>query len=207
VEDLAVATRCRVRLGVRDELDVAYIEKCPDHRPVTAFNPVARLPAHPTALGRALLAFSPPGIVEMTIRRGLRPYTSHTVTCPDRFRRALAIIRVTRAAVTRYELEAQACTVAMPVFGPGGSAVAAIELTVPDVGVATLQPALTALTIATRSLARELTGASHTASVDWQSAPDDVSVRRPVRFGWHRVDALTHEARCCPAGSGSTVGA
>jgi DNA-binding IclR family transcriptional regulator len=207
VEDLAVATRYRVRLGVRDELDVAYIEKCPDHRPVTAFNPVARLPAHPTALGRALLAFSPPGIVEMTIRRGLRPYTSHTVTCPDRFRRALAIIRVTRAAVTRYELEAQACTVAMPVFGPGGSAVAAIELTVPDVGVATLQPALTALTIATRSLARELTGPSHTTSVDWQSAPDDVSVRRPVRFGWHRVDALTHEARCCPAGSGSTVGA
>ena len=142
---------------MRHELDVAYIEKRPGHQPVTAFNPAARLPAHPTAVGRALLAFAPPDIVEMKIRRGLQPYTSHTVTSPDRFRRALAIVRVTRAAVTRYELEAQTCTVAMPVFGPGGDAVAAVELTVPDLGVA-LQPALTALTLATRSLARELIG-------------------------------------------------
>ena len=31
----------------------------PGHRPVIAFSPAATLPAHPTALGRALLAFSP----------------------------------------------------------------------------------------------------------------------------------------------------
>ena len=158
LEDLAVATHYRARLGVLHELDVAYIEKRPGHQPTTAFSPAARLPAHPTALGRALLAFSPPGTVEMAIMRGLRPYTSQTVTSPERFRRALAITRLTRAAVTRYELEPQTCTVAMPVFGPGGGAVAAIELTVPDLGAPTLQPALTALTIATRSLARELTG-------------------------------------------------
>jgi hypothetical protein len=72
----------------------------------------------------------------------------------------LAIVRLTRAAVTRHELEAQTCTVAMPVLGPGGGALAAIELTVPDLGATTLKPALTALTLATRSLARELTGAS-----------------------------------------------
>jgi hypothetical protein len=94
----------------------------------------------------------------------------------------LTITRVTRAAVTRYELEAQTCTVAMPVFGPGGDAVAAIELTVPDLGVATLQSALTALTLATRGLARELTGPSHTASVDYQS-PADASYRGSLRRG------------------------
>jgi DNA-binding IclR family transcriptional regulator len=158
LEDLAAATGSRARLGVLHELDVAYIEKQPGHHPVTGFNPAATLPAHPTAVGRALLAFSPPGIVEMTIMRGLRPYTAQTVTSPDRFRRALAITRLTRVAVTRYELEANACTVAMPVFGPGGDAIAAIELTLRDLGAATLQPALTAVTIATRSLARELAG-------------------------------------------------
>ncbi len=31
----------------------------PGHRPVSSFCPAATLPAHPTALGRALLAFSP----------------------------------------------------------------------------------------------------------------------------------------------------
>jgi DNA-binding IclR family transcriptional regulator len=126
-------------------------------------------------IGRALLAFAPPRIVAMTINRGLRPYTTHTVTSPDRFRRALAITRLTRAAVTSYELEAETCAAAMPVFGPGGSAVAAIELNVPDLAAATLQPAMTALTIATRSLTRELTGASsQTHSVGLPSAPAPV---------------------------------
>ena len=126
------------------ELDVAYIEKQPGPRPATAFTPAATLPAHPTALGRALLAFSPARTVEMTIMRGLRPYTAHTITSPDRFRRALAVTRLTRVAVTRWELEAGVCGVAMPVFGPGGEVVAAIELAVHDLGHE-LQPVMAAL--------------------------------------------------------------
>ncbi len=162
LEDLAAATRSRARVGVLQELEVAYIEKQPGHRPVTAWGPAATLPAHPTAVGRALLAFAPPGVVDMTIMRGLRPYTAHTVTSPDRFRRALAVTRLTRVAVTRFELEPGACGVAMPVFGPGGEVVAAIELTVRDLGAA-LQPVLAALTIAARSLSRELAGQSRQA--------------------------------------------
>ena len=115
----------RARLDVLHQLEVAYVAKCPGHQPVSAFSPTAtRPPAHPTALGprsgRALLAFSPPAaMAEMTIERGLRPYTTQTVTSPQQFRRALAIVRLTRAAVTRHELEAQTCTVAMPALGPG----------------------------------------------------------------------------------------
>src|SRR6476661_10519657 len=58
LEDLAATTHSRARLGVLHELQVAYIEKEPGHRPVTCFTRAATLPAHPTALGRALLAFS-----------------------------------------------------------------------------------------------------------------------------------------------------
>ena len=76
LEDLSAATKSRVRLGVLHELEVAYIEKQPGPRPATGFTPAATLPAHPTALGRALLAFSPARTVEMTIMRGLRPYTA-----------------------------------------------------------------------------------------------------------------------------------
>ncbi len=165
LEDLAAATRCRARLGVLQELEVSYIEKQPGHGPVTSFNPAATLPAHPTALGRALLAFSPPGVVDMAIMRGLRPYTAHTVTSPDRFRRALAVTRLTRVAVTRFELEAGACGVAVPVFGPGGNAAAALGLTVRDRG-ASLQSMLAVLTIAARSLTRELAGQPHHAGAD-----------------------------------------
>ena len=155
LDDLAAATQRRVRLGMLKDLDVAYIEKQPGHRPVTAWGPAATLPAHPTAVGRALLAFSPPGVTDMIIARGLRPYTAHTITSPDRFRRTLAVTRITRIAVTRFELEPTACGVAVPVFEPGGRVVAAIELTLDNLGAA-LQPVLAALTIAARSLSREL---------------------------------------------------
>jgi hypothetical protein len=45
----------------------------------------------------------------------------------------------------------------VPVFGPGGNAAAALELTVRDLG-ASLQSMLAVLTIAARSLTRELAG-------------------------------------------------
>ena len=155
LEDLAAATRSRARLGVLSGLDVAYIEKQPGHRPVSCFSAAATLPAHPTALGRALLAFSGADLIEATLARGLRPYTPHTVTSPDRFRRALAVTRLSRVAVTRWELEAGVSGVAMPVFGPGGDVVGAIELAVTDLG-RELQSVMAALSVASRSLSREL---------------------------------------------------
>ena len=158
LEDLTAATHNRARLGVLAGLEIAYIEKQPGHLPVSTFCAAATLPAHPTALGRALLAFSGADLVEATVGRGLRAYTPHTVTSPDAFRRALGVTRLTRLAVTRWELEAGVCGVAMPVFGPGGNVVAAIELSVVDLP-RELQP-MTALAVASRSLSRELATAT-----------------------------------------------
>ena len=163
LEDLAAATRSRARLGVLRELEVAYIEKVPGSGPVTAFSPAATLPAHPTALGRALLAFGPTGAVDLAIGQGLRPYTPHTVTSPERFRRALAVTRLTRVAVTRRELEPTTCGVAMPIFGPGGQLVAAIELALDDLGHE-LGSMTATLAIASRSLSRELASRSRSDS-------------------------------------------
>ena len=149
------ATRSRARLGVLAGPEVAYLEKQPGPRPVSSFSPAATLPAHATALGRALLAFSDAEVVDAVLTRGLRAYTPHTVTSPDRFRRALAVTRLTRVAVTRWELEQGVSGVAMPVFGPGGDVVAAIELAVADLS-RELQPVTAALAVASRSLSREL---------------------------------------------------
>jgi DNA-binding IclR family transcriptional regulator len=168
LEDLSAATKCRARLAVLRDLEVAYIQKDPGPRPATSFSAAATLPAHATALGRVLLAFSSPRIVEMTILRGLRPYTAHTLTSPDRFRRALAVVRLARVAVTRWELEAGVCGVAMPIFGPGGEVVAAIELVLGDLGT-DLRPVMGPLAIASRSLSRELTGAARHQSLPEQA--------------------------------------
>lgn len=165
LEDLAAATRSRARLGVLAGLEVAYIEKQPGHQPVSSFCPAATLPAHPTALGRALLAFARSEVVDAVLARGLRAYTAHTITSVERLRRALAVARLSRVAVTRWELEPGTCGAAMPVFGPGGDAVAAIELSVTGFG-RDLQPAMAALSVASRSLSRELTTTPRPVHVD-----------------------------------------
>jgi hypothetical protein len=80
---------------------------------------------------------------------------SYTLTTPDRLRRALAVTRLTRVALCRWELELGAAAVAVPVFGGGGTVVAALELKVRDLrsDLHTLQPALV---VAARCLSREL---------------------------------------------------
>jgi DNA-binding IclR family transcriptional regulator len=82
------------------------------------------------------------------------------VTDPDRLRQCLASIRLTRVAIARWELEPGVSGVAVPVFGSGGMAVAALELTVPNLR-ADLHMASSVLTIAARGLSRELATGSH----------------------------------------------
>jgi DNA-binding IclR family transcriptional regulator len=159
LEDLATVTHCRARLGVLRELEVAYIQKEPGPQPATSFSAAATLPLHATALGRVLLAFSPQRTVEMAILRGLRRYTPHTLTAPARLRRALGVTRLSRVAVAKWQLEPGLCGIGVPVFGSGGEVVAAIELSVRDLGT-DLQPILAPLSIAARSLSRELVGAT-----------------------------------------------
>lgn len=158
LEDLVAATRCRARLGVLDDLEVVYIEKRPGLCPVSAFGRRATLPAHATALGRVLLAFAPQSTVELVMMRGLHAYTRSTITAPDRLRRLLAVTRMTQVAVTRFELEADTCAVAVPVFGADNEVLAAIELTVCDLGRRQLPHVIAPLSIAARSLSRELCG-------------------------------------------------
>jgi IclR family acetate operon transcriptional repressor len=160
LEDLVSAARTGAQLGILTGTDVAYIEKRCDHSPVTTFAQTARLPAHATALGKALLAFSPAEVLDRVIVNGLQGYTPNTVTDPDRLRQCLTSIRLTRVAIARWELEPGVSAVAVPVFGSGGMAVAALGLTVPNLR-ADLHMASSVLTIAGRGLSRELATGSH----------------------------------------------
>ena len=66
LDDLSSATHATVRLGVLEDLAVSYIEKRPDtHSASTSFE-TRSLPAHATAMGKALLAFAPPETVDAT---------------------------------------------------------------------------------------------------------------------------------------------
>jgi DNA-binding IclR family transcriptional regulator len=160
LEDLVTASRKCARLGVLTDAGVAFIEKRHDHSPVTTFAQTPRLPAHASALGKALLAFSSSDIVDGVIAGGLKRYTANTLTDPERLRRCLASIRLSRVAIARWELRPGLSEVAVPVFGSGGMAVAALGLDVPDLR-ADLHMASSVLTVAARGLSRELAADHH----------------------------------------------
>jgi DNA-binding IclR family transcriptional regulator len=155
MEDLATATgRTNVRLGVLRDAEVVYVEKVNGARPVSMFYEAATAPAHATAMGKALLAFLPQHAVDRVVARGLARYTPFTLTTPEQLRRSLAVIRLTRVAISRREFDPAVSAAAVPVFGAGGEVVAALELqTRQPHELSRLQPALL---VASRSLSRDL---------------------------------------------------
>ena len=158
LEDLAACMKGRARMGVLEDLDVSYIEK--GSEPATSPSAGGSVPAHSSAMGLALLAFSPDETVARIIASGAHRGSRHTVDAPDRLRHTLEVIRLTRVAVTRPEFGSGAHSVAMPVFGPGGRVVAAFELALPNSQDRDVASAVAVLTIACRSLSRELSSAT-----------------------------------------------
>jgi DNA-binding IclR family transcriptional regulator len=143
-----------VRLGVLDGLCVRYAEKRCGARPLTDFSAAATLPAHATALGHVLLAYSTGEVARRVVAAGLRRYTSSTVTTAARLDHVLRTVRLRGVAVVSGELTRDHSAVAAPVFDDSGEIAAALEVRLHDVG-AELATVVPALTIATRSLSRE----------------------------------------------------
>ncbi len=111
------------------------------------------LRAHATAIGLALLAFSPTSVVDRILPEGTR--TTKTMTSADKIRQALSVIRLTQVATARDELQRDRSAIAVPVFSGGGKVAAAIELTICEPGM-DVEAATGALTVACRSLSRQL---------------------------------------------------
>ena len=155
LQDLSHALDVEARLGVLTAHDVAFIEKAHGRRPVTTFAQGTTVPAHASAMGKVLLAFSPPSVVDRFLARGLPAYTSHTIRSQAHFRRALAMTQRSRVAVAWRELEPDRGALAVPVSDGTGHVVAAIEIRVdnPTAELARVRPTLT---VAGRRLTREL---------------------------------------------------
>ena len=111
------------------------------------------LPAHSTAIGLALLAFSPTSVGDRILADGTR--TAKTMSSADKIRQKLSVIRLTQVATARDALQRDRSAIAVPVFSGGGKVAAAIELTIlePEMDA---KAATGALTVACRSLSRQL---------------------------------------------------
>lgn len=134
MEDLLMATQETVHFAVHDGLDVLYIEKIIGHRGLNKNSRVAgRLPLYCTATGKAILAFSPPGLLDEVIGQGLRPLTRRTTVSAAMLRRQVERTRAERIAFEHEETRLGYMSMAVPVFGTRSVLVGALSITAPTV--------------------------------------------------------------------------
>ena len=132
LQDLYAATGVTVQLGVLEGTQVLIVEKITGHRAMPMLSQVgATIPAHCSALGRALLAYSPPEAVDAVLAAGLTPRTSRTITTEVALRRELAAVPDRGWAPDREEGNIGVSCIAAPIFDQFGQVAAALSVTGP----------------------------------------------------------------------------
>jgi IclR family transcriptional regulator, KDG regulon repressor len=125
-----------IHLGVLDGADVVYVDKLEPSRPIALSSKVGgRNPAHCTAVGKALLAWTYP--TDAALRAWVSEHsplarrTPKTVDEPEALAREMTRIRAEGFAKDLEESEPGVKCVAAPVFFGGSTPVAAISISAP----------------------------------------------------------------------------
>jgi IclR family pca regulon transcriptional regulator len=128
--------QCGESLNLSELIDteIVYVARAPGHHVISVDILLGtRMPAYAAAAGRTMLAFLPREEAEGILDRSdLRALTPHTVT--DRTALLALLDQVRRDG---YALAEEQCflgdlSAAAPIFGPGGRAIAALNVSVPS---------------------------------------------------------------------------
>lgn len=123
-----------VHVAVLDRTDVVYIVRIESTHVVRMVSTLGgRLPAHVTAVGKALLAYQPKTVIDELYPEGtqLGAMTPATITTARALRDTLEQVRADGLAWDSCESNPDVYCVAAPIMDRDGSAVAAISVSVP----------------------------------------------------------------------------
>jgi DNA-binding IclR family transcriptional regulator len=120
MQNLYLETHAMVNLAVLHGTQVLYVEKLASRRAVDSPAAVgACMPAHCTALGKAMLAHSGPELVDAVVAAGLRPRTTRTITSAAGLAAELDQVRRTGFALDRQEATVGLVCTAVPILRDG----------------------------------------------------------------------------------------
>jgi IclR family transcriptional regulator, acetate operon repressor len=127
--DLREATRNTAHLAVLQGTEVVYLDivRGPD-APNLPSRIGGRFPAHATAVGKAILAFSADSVLETVLATGLPRIGPRSITAPGLLRKNLTKVRAEGLAFEREESGAGVICVASPLLDGSGRARAAISI-------------------------------------------------------------------------------
>jgi DNA-binding IclR family transcriptional regulator len=119
-------------LGVFNGFEAIVVEREePADRPVRGIRPSESTPAYCTGVGKALLAFQPPEVIERVIQIGLKAFTTNTITSPEKLRSEMQAIRERGYATDDSEHQIWTSCVAAPIRNAAGRVFASISVTGP----------------------------------------------------------------------------
>jgi IclR family acetate operon transcriptional repressor len=134
LEALADETGESINLGIRRGDDVMVVLRVSSAQPLRFEQPAgSRVPIHTSAMGKAILGYSPDPAGEVDRLGGLARLTSHTLTSRAALKRELQRTRERGYAVNDEERNLGARAVGAPVLDRCGHAVAAISVQGPAV--------------------------------------------------------------------------
>ena len=130
LERLAAETHESASVAVLDGPDVVYVARVATSRIMrVSINIGTRFPAHPTSMGRVLLAGLPPERLDAYLEQTALPaYTVRTITSPAALRIEVERVRARGWAMVDQEFEEGLRSMAAPVRDAAGQVVAAINL-------------------------------------------------------------------------------
>jgi IclR family transcriptional regulator, KDG regulon repressor len=129
---LRETTNETVHLAILDGSDIMYVYFLESTQAIRMRSDLGlRKPAYCTAEGQAILAFSPPDVVQAVIHKGLQARTPNTITDADKLARALESVRARGCAVDDEESEVGVRCVAAPIRNDAGDVVAAVGVAGP----------------------------------------------------------------------------
>jgi IclR family pca regulon transcriptional regulator len=119
-------------VSILDGADIVYVARVTRRRIMTvAISVGTRFPAYATSMGRVLLAGLPREELETTLgETELEPLTDATITAPAALGAELDRVHRQGYALVDQELEAGLRSIAVPIHGPQGQVVAAVNLSV-----------------------------------------------------------------------------
>ena len=149
-----------VHLCVLDGGEILYLDKVEPSRSVRMASRIGtRNPVHCTAVGKAILAHLPErDLNDILHRRGLKRFTSNTITTPAELKAQLRAVLERGYSIDNEEIEDGVRCVGAPVLDHSGRPVAAISVSAPSfrLPASKVPTVAAALCQATRALSKEI---------------------------------------------------
>jgi IclR family KDG regulon transcriptional repressor len=117
MQDLYTETQTMVNLSVLHGTQVLYVEKLLPREPLNSPAAVGGcMPVHCTAVGKAMLAYSPPELFEAVVAGGMPARTTRTIRTREALAEALRQVRQAGFALDQQEAQVGLTCVAAPIL-------------------------------------------------------------------------------------------